>query len=217
MGGAALSAVKTMPLTLTSASSAACLHTWRLYNPAPTDAGPAVVAKQPRSEQSGGKGQNRGDAPASTHGKCLAVQRTHPGSIFATATSDNGLMLAGGKDGSVVWCKASQPPSTKSTKYAKTAVSAELNRAVGEFYAASNTDRPLQLGAPIFALAVHPDQSVAAVGLADGEASFSLALIFSSETVIYLQRLTCSDTPSLLPSKRFARTIYAWEVSSHGC
>ena len=209
-----------MPLTVTSASSTACLHTWRLYNPAPTDAGPAVVAKQPRSEQSGGKGQNRGDAPASTHGKCLAVQRTHPGSIFATATSGNGLMLAGGKDGSVVWCKAgaSQPPLKKSTKYAaKTAVRAELNRVVGEFYAASNTDRPLQLGAPVFALAVHPDQSVAAVGLADGEGRQSFSPPVISETAIYLQRLICSDTSSLLPSKRFARAICARGVASHGC
>ena len=35
-----------MPLTVTTASSAACLHTWQLYNPAPSAAGPAEPTEQ---------------------------------------------------------------------------------------------------------------------------------------------------------------------------
>ena len=177
-----------MPLTVTTASSAACLHTWQLYNPAPSAAGPAEPTEQQyRLGNVGGKNTKK-TIQSIGHGECMAVQRTHPYSIFATAATHDGLMLAGGKDGSVVWCKSSARraaqahsninnshsgdracTSTDKGKSPDTSLTAELHRKIGPFYAAANTDHPLQLSAPIFALAIHPDQTVAAVGLADGE------------------------------------------------
>lgn len=84
-----------------------------------------------------GKGKGKGkrkvveNGAPNRDGHCLSVERTHPSSIFAIATSappnhdhDHDYMLAGGKDGSLCLVNISQSGTCYATSPAETSTSA---------------------------------------------------------------------------------------------